>query len=169
MKKKLMRRNFSKVLQCVKLEEKINKFTRPARAQGQAARARGPSCWGTMSQYEWAYRDRHATWPLGCVAIRARHGQGKRHDTVQEAAIRCRKLRYAQQRPRAGRGDTMRDTASQAYDTAGAGPATRRCARCLGAVHAAYTCNLGSGCAPSAPNPVLDSVHCFSHCLDHCS
>ena len=31
---------------------------------------------------------------------------------------------------------------------------------------------LGSGCAPGAPNPVLDSVHCFSHCLeslDNCS
>ena len=24
-------------------------------------------------------------------------------------------------------------------------------------------------CAPGAPNPVLDLVHCFSHCLDHCS
>ena len=25
------------------------------------------------------------------------------------------------------------------------------------------------GCAPGAPNLVLDSVHCFIHCLDHCA
>ena len=44
----------------------------------------------------------------------------------------------------------------------------RRSARCLGAVRADCACILGSGCAPGVPNLVLDSVHCFSHCLDHC-
>ena len=38
---------------------------------------------------------------------------------------------------------------------------TRRSTRCLGAVRVACASSLGSGGAPSAPNPVLDSVHCF--------
>ena len=58
---------------------------RSAHAQGQAACARGPGYYGTVLQYEWAYRDRHAAWPLGCVAIQTRHGLGKSYDTMQEA------------------------------------------------------------------------------------
>ena len=72
------------------------------------------------------------------VAIRARHGQGKRHDTAQEAVIRAAARTQ-------GRDDTMRDTASQACDTVDAGPATRRCARCLGAVRATCAHRLGQG------------------------
>ena len=45
----------------------------------------------------------------------------------------------------------------------------RHSARFLGVVRTAYACSLGSGCAPSAPNPVLDLVRCFIHCLEHCS
>ena len=56
-------------------------------------------------------------------------------------------------------------------------PSTRR-ARGLGAVRSQWACSLGSRCALGAPNPVLDSVHCFSHYLrtlfmntvhEHCS
>ena len=99
-----------------------------------------------MSRYQWAYRDRHTAWPLGCVAIRARHGQGKRHDTTHEAVI------HVAARAR-GRVDTMRDTASQACDTVLCA-LPGRSARGLCA-------QAGSGCAPGAPNLVLDSVHCF--------
>ena len=57
------------------------------------------------------------------------------------------------------------DTIDQACDTATTWPATSHntapCGRCLGAVRAACACSRGSGCAPGAPNPVLDLVHCF--------
>ena len=42
-----------------------------------------------MSRYAWAYRDRHAAWPLGCVTIQARHSQGKRQEMAQEATVRA--------------------------------------------------------------------------------
>ena len=62
--------------------------TQPTRAQGRVARARGPSCWGSVSRYNKLYRDRKAAWPLGCIVTQVRHDRGKRHDTTQGAAIR---------------------------------------------------------------------------------
>ena len=64
-------------------------------------------------------------------------------------------------RPRHGR--------PQATIRPGTGPRHGRDTAGLGVVRTAWACNLGSGFALGAPNPVLDSVHCFSHCLDHCS
>ena len=85
-------------------------------------------------------------------------------DTVRSlAAVLCRNTgatwpgeapRYGagtcdtSRRVRGGRGDTMRDMTGQACDTAGAGPAIQRCARCLGAP----CVQPGSvGCAPMHP------------------
>ena len=34
----------------------------------RATRVRGSGCCGIVLRYEWAYRDRRAAWPLGCIA-----------------------------------------------------------------------------------------------------
>ena len=60
------------------------------------------------------------------------------------------------------RKDTIRS--AEACDTAPSALCTRirRCAR-------AMCTQLGSGCAPCAPNPVLTQCIVLSHCLRHCS
>ena len=141
-----------------------------------------------MSRYNRLYRDRNVDW-LGRVAIQIvlRLGCGSRH-SARLGHWACRETGH----DTAGRRTTRCDTPAtrpvlglqhgqpQPCDTAPCTPrhgAMRarpgRSARNLGApcaqpgrtmraamVHWVCTC---------APNPVLDSVHCFSHCLDHCS
>ena len=74
------------------------------------------------------------------------------------------------------KGVVLRYSAAARHDTAQGGSRHGRegshdmvPVRAVRAAWVQWACSLGSGCAPGAPNPVLDSVHCFSHCLDHCS
>ena len=130
--------------------------------------------WGTMSRYNILYRDRRQ---LGCwvvsrdrLATRRRSCDTTRSDTRGGEAIQCatRPTRLA---TRPGSATTRQGTPAtqpgDGYDTElvrprhspvrGVPPAWAQCAQ--------WTCSLGSRCAPGAPNPVLDSMHCFSHYL----
>ena len=55
------------------------------------------------------------------------------------------------------------------HDTAPVRATTRPSARRACAAWAQWARNLGSGCAPGAPNPVLTQCTVFSHCLGYCS
>ena len=121
-----------------------------------------------MSRYKVLYCDRKKVWPLAV----------SRYSIARAAIRREARACVAIQTLYRDRGAaTMRYNASLRATIRPPRPTTRPatshdtvpCARFLGAVRAACACSLGSGCAPSAPNPVLDLVHCFSHCLDHYS
>ena len=131
------------------------------------------------AQGEWRARSR--AWPLGAGSqykivswLRggdhvSRYRTAKGCDTVTVRHDTTLGLRYARHSARlcVSIGPATRPVLG--HDTAPLRATIRRSERCLGAVREACACSLGSGCAPGAPNPVLDSVHCFSHCLDHCS
>ena len=117
----------------------------------QAAHARGLGCWGIVSRYEWAYRDRRAAWPLGCLVrqaaiwpgTRPRYGRlCPRHGEQQRATRRA----AAHDKAR----DTARNSALhgslQALDTARSSArhgaqqhATRRAASCAGGAVTQHT------------------------------
>ena len=99
---------------------------------------------------------------INCIMTRGSLAAGLYHDAARSnAAIRRTELQYARHNARKGargiaairpRGGLQHDRLCLRHDQAK--PATRSsvCALCMQA---------GLGCAPGAPNPVLDSVHCF--------
>ena len=122
-----------------------------------------------VSRYNRLYRDRRKAWPLGVSRYNAETRLGLCCDTAEEPATWGAAARTCVQRHDRGLLQHDREGAMTRsrvhHDTAQRAPRH-------GAVHAPWAQwahSLGSGCAPGAPNPVLDSVHCFSHCLDHCS
>ena len=122
-----------------------------------------------VSRYNRLYCDRRKTWPLGVSRYNAATRPGLCYDTAEEPATRRATARACAQRHDRGllrhdrEGATPRSRVR--HDTAQREP--RHCAVRVAWVQ--WARSLGSRCAPGAPNPVLDSVHCFSHCLDHCS
>ena len=122
-----------------------------------------------VSRYNRLHRDRRKTWPLGVWRYNAATQSGLCCDTVEEPATRRAAACACAQRHCRGllrhdrEGATTRSRVR--HDTAQHAPRHR-------AVREAWmqwALSLGSGCALGAQNLVLDSVHCFSHCLDHCS
>ena len=93
--------------------------------------------------------------PLGCVATQGHNTTVQAHDIG----------------PRYGAWPTTRSATGPAIRRRGSHD-TKPNARCvcgLGAVRAQWACSLVCWVCTCAPNPVLDLVHYFSHCLDHCS
>ena len=122
-----------------------------------------------VSRYNCLYRDRRKAWLLAVSRCNAATRPDLCCDTDEEPATR--RVAPCACTQRHGKGLLRHDregatTRSRVrHDTAQRAPRHS----VVRAAWAQWACNLGLGCAPSAPNPVLDSVHFFSHCLDHCS
>ena len=101
-------------------------------------------------------------WPLGCIGRQVRHGAGsatiRRWRRATRRPTRLYSAQFSSQQRARVRGNT-----GSLYSRLGLrhGPRHGRNTAGLGAVHAVCARSLGSGCAPGAPNPFLDSVHCF--------
>ena len=113
-----------------------------------------------VSRYNRLYRDRGAeAWPLGV----------SRYNAATRSSLCCDTTGQA------------RNTARHACDTVSHKLRHGRCWACNTAHcaprHGAVRAQPGRTVraarvrwvCTSAPNPVLDSMHCFSHCLDQCS